>query len=270
MQNNEILKMKSCCSYLINLDRAKERLANVRPLIEEVGFNLIRISAIDGNLLSRNEIEKFCDLETYRYLYKMYPEPGTIGCAMSHAKVWKNFIESHSDFALVFEDDVRFVPEQLKEAVSFCITNYDLWDFINLEVIHNGWPIKIFPINSGKYGTLSIYFANTKHSGCYLISKETARKFLKNFYPIKMPLDHYFTRPYKFFIKSLGIEPRLVKQASFPSQIKVGDAQKFENFSILLRNATANITQAIAVFIYNIGVAIFLKLKLTYRQDPEK
>ena len=107
------------CIYLINLDRAKERLNFVLPFIEGLGFPVERISAVDGRNISLEDVDY--DPEEYLRRFKMYPEPGTIGCALSHMRVWELFMQSQYDYALIFEDDVQFDPEILKTHVDFCV-----------------------------------------------------------------------------------------------------------------------------------------------------
>ena len=114
--------------FLINLDRATERLEFVKPNINQLGLPVERISAIDGNLLSEEEIQKVCDQEKFKKYFKMLPEKGTIGCSLSHEKALRTFLESEYEFALIFEDDVEFDPCELKDCVEKAIEKKDLFD----------------------------------------------------------------------------------------------------------------------------------------------
>ena len=230
-------------SYLINMDRATERLRIVMPNIEQLGFSVERIAAVDGKSLGENL--DFVDRETYKNYFKMYPEMGTIGCALSHEKTWRNFLKSNNEFALIFEDDVEFDADKLRTTVESAISRSELWDIIGFELIHDGGPIKIID-------NFVCYLASVKHSGCYLINRYAARQLLRKFYPIKMPLDHYFTASWEFDIKFLGVEPRIVKQRGLPSQIKTtAKPKKFKNLSVLIKNACFNIKREIVNFVYN-------------------
>ncbi len=237
-------------AFLINLDRATERLEFVKPHIDQLKISVERVSAVDGNLFSEEEIRKVCDQERFKKYFKMLPEKGTIGCSLSHEKAWRIFLESEYEFALIFEDDVVFNPHELKSCVESAIEKKDLWDILSFELIHDGWPVKVAHLHVDKW--LSLYFANVTHSGCYLINRNAAKKFLEKFYPIVMPLDHYITASWEFDIKFAGVEPRIVTQNFGNSQIKTGSIEKIDDFSIKISNATFNVRRSIVGFLYNL------------------
>ena len=63
------------------------------------------IEAVDGRLLSENELENICDYNNF----KKHPSWGTrgkgiIGCALSHQKVYKKIVEKKLSKALILED----------------------------------------------------------------------------------------------------------------------------------------------------------------------
>lgn len=237
-------------AFLINLDRATERFEFVKPHIDQLELPVERVSAVDGNLLSEEEIFKVCDQEQFKKYFKMLPERGTIGCSLSHEKAWKRFLESEYEFALIFEDDVVFNPYELKSCVESAIEKKDLWDILSFELIHDGWPVKVAHLHVDKW--LSLYLASVTHSGCYLINRNAAKKFLEKFYPIVMPLDHYITASWEFDIKFAGVEPRIVTQNFGNSQIKTGSVQKIDDLSVKISNAVFNIRRSVAGFLYNL------------------
>ncbi|MBO4405298.1 MAG: glycosyltransferase family 25 protein [Alphaproteobacteria bacterium] len=236
-------------AFLINLDRATDRLAFVKPNIDRLGFPVERISGIDGKLLSKEELHKVCDYERFKSYFKMLPERGTIGCSLSHEKALKKFLESEYEFALIFEDDVVFNPQELRECIDAAIEKKNLWDILNFETFHDGLPVKIADLCSDKH--LALYFSSITHAGCYLINRSTAKKLLEKFYPIVMPFDHYFVASWEFDIKFVGVEPRIVQQNFGNSQIKSETTQNFESFGIKLSNAVFNSRRAVTGFIYN-------------------
>ncbi len=239
-------------SYLINMDKATERLNLVLPSIEQLGFPVKRIAAVDGRSLGDNL--DFVDKETYKNYFKMYPELGTIGCALSHEKALREFLKSDNEFAIVCEDDVEFDADKLRAAIKNAVSHKEFWDVIGLELAHSGTPIQVT-------GNFVCYLSNVKHTGCYMINRYAAQQYLQKFYPIKMPFDHYYTATWEFNIKFLGIEPRLVKQRGLSSQIKTSTKpDKIRTLSVLIKNASFNIKREIVNFIYN--VLVIKKLKV--------
>jgi len=237
-------------AYLINLDRATERLNFVMPSIAALGFQITRISAVDGQTLSLEEINSLVDVRHYKIAFKMFPEVGTIGCSLSHKKAWLSFLESNNEFAIIFEDDVQFDPQELRETIELAIEKKSLWDIVNFETLHRGCPLKISELASGKH--LVVYLTNVTHAGCYLINRRAAQEMLKKFHPIKMPVDHYFTTTWELGLRFVGVEPRIVHQKFGNSQIKTSNAVKSKNPVILVANILYQGYRATMCFVYNL------------------
>ncbi|MDR1375624.1 MAG: glycosyltransferase family 25 protein [Holosporaceae bacterium] len=229
--------------YLLNMDRATARLAKVMPMISRLGFQWERISAIDGDLLSKEYIKSIADLESYKKYFRMLPEVGTIGCSLSHEKAWRKFLESNNEFAIIFEDDAYFDPQELLEIIQPLIKKKELWDIVGLELNHHGHPIKITPLVNGRF--LVAYLSNVKHAGCYLINRFAAHKLLEKFYPIKMPVDHYYTASWEFNFKFAGVEPRIVRQKFKYSQIKTSQNVRVTSLAVFMANIIYNAKRAL-------------------------
>ncbi|WP_162480271.1 glycosyltransferase family 25 protein, partial [Holospora elegans] len=92
-------------TYVINLDRAKDRWNKIMPKLSEFSdFNIRRIVTIDGKYENFSHIS----FELYQ-TFRNFGHPlstGTIGCYLSHVKVWEKFYSSQKDYCLVLEDDV--------------------------------------------------------------------------------------------------------------------------------------------------------------------
>ena len=91
-------------SYIINLDRSKDRLAYVQPRVNALGYPVVRFPAVDGYNLTKETLSRVVSKNFYSYTGD-YADLGTIGCALSHAKVWERFLATDADYALIFEDD---------------------------------------------------------------------------------------------------------------------------------------------------------------------
>ncbi|MDR3187136.1 MAG: glycosyltransferase family 25 protein [Holosporaceae bacterium] len=236
-------------AYLLNLDRATDRLDSVMPKIERLGCPFERISAVDGTLLSEKYIGSVADLGTYKKYFRMLPEAGTIGCSLSHEKAWRKFLESDNEFAVIFEDDAYFDPQELSETIQLLIRKKDLWDVVGFELNHRGHPMKIAPLPKGKF--LAAYLTDVKHAGCYLINRSAAHKLLQKFYPIRMPVDHYYTAPWEFNFKFAGVEPRMVKQKFQYSQIKISPSVMIGSVNIYVASIIYKTKRAVLQLIYS-------------------
>ncbi|MBR1836942.1 MAG: glycosyltransferase family 25 protein [Kiritimatiellae bacterium] len=104
--------------YVVNLDRAPERLAETQRLFGGAGLAFERVAAVDGEALSRAGRRAACNPVRF-YLANGYrPRPGEIGCVLSHLKAWKAAFAGGGGTAAVFEDDVSFDPQALREALA--------------------------------------------------------------------------------------------------------------------------------------------------------
>jgi len=249
-------------AYLINLDRSKKRLSYVQPKIKQLDIPMERISAIDGVKLSKTEIKNSVDLESYHNFLGHNPRMGTIGCSLSHIKAWQAFLASDKEFAIIFEDDVSFNPQQVKEAIVNLLAYPDKWDIANLETYHHGFPLTIQNFDNGT--RIVVYLNDITHAGAYVLNRNAAELLLQKALPIKIPIDHYFTRGWEFGLKFTGVEPRLVKQGYGDSEIEVTKRNHYEHPS---KNAFQTIHKAIYKlqsyiirFIYNLKIFISYKL----------
>jgi glycosyl transferase family 25 len=86
--------------YLINLDRAPERLEHFTTQAIARGFTFERIAAVDGRAPEFAARAKGIAQEG------AFLGPNEIACAESHRKAWRAFLASDERYALVMEDDV--------------------------------------------------------------------------------------------------------------------------------------------------------------------
>jgi GR25 family glycosyltransferase involved in LPS biosynthesis len=237
--------------FIINLDRSLLRYDYVLPQAQALQLPITRISGIDGKLLSETEIK-------HRNIMGHYPNKGTIGCSLSHITSWKKFLESNYQYALILEDDVSFDPLQLKQTIVQLESNPNWWDIANFETLHHGLPLtlKQFPATGN---SLAIYLTEVTHAGAYLLSRKSALKLLDKALPIKMPIDHYFTRGWEFDLVFTGIEPRIVSQSFGDSEIKKTIIAKDEQkdpltFTILWEKVSFKGKSYIIRFFYNLKI----------------
>ena len=237
--------------YVVNLDRSKERYQKIKPLIDYLNFPYKRFSAVDGSALSDEEFNKLVDFKTYNNLMGHLPKKGTIGCSLSHINIWKEFLKSDYSYALVIEDDVQFAPSDLQQAVKNVLSHKKIWDVCSFELLHHGFPLNIRNIDDHHH--LAIYLTNVTHTGCYLISRKAAQNLLKKALPIKIPIDHYFTRGWELDLTFMGVEPRIVKQdENEQSIIESSEREKASLSQFYLKKVMFKIQTPIIHFLYNL------------------
>ena len=209
VDNNDVIV------YFINMDKSKERLNHMLPYVQGLGLSFERIPGVDGNKLSDEEINEVLDTKMYaQYAMEQDSIPrGVVGCSLSHLKAWEAFINSRYKFALIFEDDVTFDPELLRKMISeLTVKDPQKWDIATFLKNKTGSTVTMHDLFDGY--VMNLDFMSLSGSNAYILNRKAAADFINYFYPIKIPLDGYFARPWEFGMKFVSIEPFIVHHAS--------------------------------------------------------
>ena len=163
-------------AYLINLDRAADRLAHMRREFAAVGLEFERVPAIDGATLGADIVEDFRRNRT-----ESKPDgwmPPEIGCFLGHFETWTRVAQGADEWAAVFEDDVH-----LSKDVSALLATTD-WIPSNADIVRlegnrsmrlaNGRALKVAP-GRKVYRALS----GTPGSAGYVLSRDIAAWLLE-------------------------------------------------------------------------------------------
>ena len=118
---------------------------------------------------------------------------GAIGCALSHAAIWKEAATHPDSFrVLVLEDDV-ILSEDFDKAVSDAILNVpDDFDMLYLSL--NSATL-LSPYSGLKHGnkrnTLAKVVGRNFQTPGYIITAKGAKRLLKQLFPLNMQIDSY-------------------------------------------------------------------------------
>jgi len=170
--------------YVINLDRAVDRMERFEKDFASFPIPFIRIPAVEGKTLTL-PVEGY---DAFRFFNHVGREArlGEIGCYLSHVKVLKMFLESEQEFALICEDDAMPIPESY-EAIRQAIAHSDSWDMLRLL---GGRAKTSFP-----YQTLTpAYHLCTSITGmvpaaAYMVNRRAAEKLVQKLLPMTDLLD---------------------------------------------------------------------------------
>lgn len=243
---------------MINLDRSPDRYNYIKPYIDGLKIPVHRISAVDGALLSKEEIKNIVDFATYSKLVSDNVRLGGVGCYLSHIKALQAFVDSNYEFALIFEDDVSFDPERLESVIQELLDNREFWDINTFQIARKGSPITLKTLSNSQ--KLSLYLSKFTGAGAYLINRKAAHKLLEKALPIKMPIDLYFSRVWEMDLKFTGIEnPRIVNQTFGVSEIRK-TAKIYTDDSMLSFTRIVYKSQtALMRYLYNFNLYINMK-----------
>ncbi len=105
-------------TFLVNLDRSADRLAEADAELARAGVAYARARAVDGAALTAEEraanVSRF---HMYRCLGRRL-RPAEIGCALSHLNVHRQALDENLPFWAVLEDDVVIDAAAWNQAVA--------------------------------------------------------------------------------------------------------------------------------------------------------
>jgi glycosyl transferase family 25 len=93
-------------TFIINLARNPERKAFMQQQLDSLGIPHEFIEATDGRNLTKSDTEKIYDKETSLQYLNTPLRESEIGCAHSHARIYRKIVEEHIDYAFILEDDI--------------------------------------------------------------------------------------------------------------------------------------------------------------------
>jgi glycosyl transferase family 25 len=190
-------------TWVINLDRAPERLARVRAQLDGLGLAWTRLAAVDARTLTTEQASTL-DEATYRRKHGMTPALGELGCYLSHVEVMRALLASRFEFALVLEDDVLLKPS-LPAVLSGLVMCPQRWDVAKLSAVHSGTPVPYLRVAPGH--SLAVMLSRCTGSSAYVMNRAAARAYLAGLLPMSLPYDHVFDQGWRFRLRFRLVTP---------------------------------------------------------------
>lgn len=184
--------------FLINLDRASERLARVQRQADRIGFTFERIRAVEGRNIPRWLEPEFSASKRLN--------DGEVGCYASHLVVASHIIGRSIDYAVVLEDDAE-IDENFLSIIRSAVDNAGpQWDYIHLSSRFRKSVIKVAQF--GEYALVR-YTENPINATAYILSHRGARKWLAPMARTR-PIDEDNRLAWHLGLKTYGVYPALV------------------------------------------------------------
>jgi glycosyl transferase family 25 len=204
--------------YLINLERALDRLLTMDRQLSSAGIFYERVDAVEGNKLAfPNDLY---DASGYRARHGKLTNPAEVGCYLSHIECARRFLASQSDHALIFEDDL-LLPDDLPEIISAALAEGVSWDILRLSTVNRGKKFIVKQLTSQR--ALAVSLTREKGSGAYLINRRAALWLCQALVPMRLPYDIAFDLEYLSGLRGMFVSPVPISQeAGFPSNIQLG------------------------------------------------
>lgn len=166
-------------TYIINLKESTERREYVLAEVGRFKFpDMEIVDAVDGRKMSESEKQACFDIKRFLYKEGHYPLPGEIGCTLSHRECYRRLLNSQEEFALILEDDVRFLAreETLVNNLKEIIGKMPDEPYVMTLASHvTYYPESEYQV--GKYSFCRVYHA--WGTCAYLINRKGAERFLR-------------------------------------------------------------------------------------------
>jgi glycosyl transferase, family 25 len=195
--------MKSLKTWVINLDRAPDRLQRIAARLDALGLPWERLPAVDARVLSPAQ-QALLDTAGYRRKHGMDPVPGELGCYLSHVEAIDRFLASGADFGLVLEDDVK-LKDSLPAVLEGLMQHPGRWDMVKLSAVHSGTPQPVLAVAPGHH--LAVMLSQCTGSSAYLLNRRAAQAYAAGLLPMSLPYDHVFDQGWRFGLKVRLVTP---------------------------------------------------------------
>jgi GR25 family glycosyltransferase involved in LPS biosynthesis len=182
-RNNNIDKI-----YVINLKKNQDRLEKFMENAKKANVEVERFDAVYGKELKKDHPD------ILKYFIKDHGlNPGQIGCALSHIKIWEDAINNNYNNIIIFEDDA-VIPEDFLDRFNEAYNE-----------LPNDWDILLLggvKLGGKKYNNLKHILKPKKGSvnlgtSSMLLNIKFINKLLDNL-KINKPIDNYIRDNYYY------------------------------------------------------------------------
>jgi glycosyl transferase family 25 len=185
--------IESIPAFCITLERRPDRWRRFQDQSGIDGLNLKRFLAVDGKTIDIKKDNRIalCTkrniLSKSRRSHEELDSAGGVGCALSHIAIWQWMVDNNQELCLIFEDDA-VVPPNFIERANKCISEstilkdpkkWDIWLLGGIWDTLTQIPDESKAIRIGEFAT----------SHAMVITLHTAKRFLKDAYPIHAHID---------------------------------------------------------------------------------
>ena len=189
----------------------------MREQMSVTGLDYRIVPAVNGNLLSQNEVEEICKVYGVHLRRGNHLSHGEIGCALSHIRLYREILDNDIEAMVILEDDI-----QVNKMISLAMEQYRHfpkdWDIVFL-----GYRIRATFLSTVQEYSENISlkqprgFGHIRTTRGYIVSFEGASKLLRLTRDLHKPVDHY-TGNYRQ-LNTYIVDPALVLPVDFPSTI---------------------------------------------------
>ncbi|MFQ0814342.1 glycosyl transferase [Brucella anthropi] len=171
--------------YVINLARSRDRWDRLKSNADALSIDLRRVEAVEGKLLSPEELANF-DEARFRRWHGKVALPAEIGCYFSHIRALEMIADAPEPFAVIVEDDVLLAPAFSASVKQ--MTYIQGWDVIKL-VNHRLSAFRPFLRVNDQITVGRCLHGPMGSAAAYLVTRQAAKKLSNAIRTMRLPYD---------------------------------------------------------------------------------
>lgn len=218
-------------TFIVHLKRAAGRKAQVQDLIDKSPYPSEIVNAVDGKLLSKEDIETSYSEKSF--LQPNYPfgmNAGEIGCFQSHRLAWQRIVDQDLTAGLVLEDDVQIAPDVFEATLKAAEHWSDDFGYIQFQV--RGVPENCDVVSAADNVKLVQPSPTLLRCSAQLITRPAAKHLLQMSKKFDRPVDawlqmHWVTGIRPICVVPSGVTDRTQETGGSNLSIKISLISKF-------------------------------------------
>ena len=204
--------------FVISLARAAERRADIVRRLNAANIRHEIVDAVDGKNADLSECsEQLRHIGECEKQLGVVFDRGSIGCYLSHYRLWERMVRDNIPTAVVLEDDA--VPDDSFMRVVSDVVNCEYeWDIVLLQSgTRRGKVRTICKLDGG--GELVQYMRHKYATVAYIVRLGAAKKLLAYCYYLRFPIDSQW-KAYRWCGRFYAVIPAPVIHSGADSEIQ--------------------------------------------------
>jgi len=213
--------MASVTTFVIHLDRSRDRVGVVDAIRDNSIFPTTVINAVDGQRLASEHVARLAE-RLVRPYYPFRMLPAEVGCFLSHRLAWAAIASGSTDFGLVFEDDAEIEDPSFWNLVAWASTVATTTDCVRLSHgVEMGKELK----RHGEWVISVPEFVGLRAT-CQLVGRDAAAALLKATAVFDRPVDVVLQMVWEHKVRVLSVSPVLVRPGAMAAMSTIQKRQK--------------------------------------------
>ncbi len=199
-------------AFILHLERATGRKAAVQALQAALPFGSEILPAVDGQLLSPEEVRRAYVRRRFRPRYPFGLSLAEIGAFLSHRAAWQKILEQRLDFAFVFEDDAAVDAMRFAALADFAAAERQTWDYVLIPAAGLE-PAGAVVARRGEFRLIRPH-APPLRAIAQIVSRAAAERLVAVTEPFDRPVDTFLQMNWATGVTLLAATPTPIRDVS--------------------------------------------------------